>query len=58
LTLEIFHDVEKPIVHVRMVVELDLDLVEVTQRILEKTGSAVADQKDGLALALATGHLR
>jgi hypothetical protein len=58
LTLEIFHDVKKPIIYVRVVVELDLDLVEVTQRILEKTGSAVADQKDGLALALATGHLR
>jgi hypothetical protein len=33
-------------------VELDLDLVEVTQRILEKTGSAVADQKTALPLPL------
>jgi hypothetical protein len=38
LALEIFHDVKKPIIYVRVVVELDLDLVEVTQRILEKQG--------------------
>lgn len=54
LALEIFHDVEEPIVYVRVVVELHLDLVEVAQRILVKMGSAVADQKTGSCHRLPT----
>lgn len=34
LALEIFHDVEKLIIHLRVLVKLDLDLVEVTESIL------------------------
>jgi hypothetical protein len=54
LALEIFHDVEKPIVYVWVVVELDLDLVEVTQRILKKTRSAGADQMTDLPVSPVT----
>ena len=34
LALEIFHDIQEAIVHIRLVMKLDLDLVQVSQRIL------------------------
>jgi hypothetical protein len=35
LTLEIFHDVEKSIVYIRLVAEPNLDLIEVAQGVIE-----------------------
>ena len=34
LTLEIFHNIEEPIVYVRLISKLDLDLIKITKRIL------------------------
>jgi len=34
LALEVFHNVKKPIVHIGLIRELDLDLVQVAERIL------------------------
>lgn len=39
LTLKVFHDIEKPVVYIGLVVELDLDLVEVGKSILLRTVS-------------------
>ena len=33
LALEVFHDIQKPVVHLRLFIELNFDCIEVTQRI-------------------------
>jgi hypothetical protein len=37
LAFKVFHDVQEPIVHVRLLVELNLDLVKIAEGILEFT---------------------
>lgn len=41
LALEIFHNVKKSIVNIRLIGELNLDLVEVTERVLVVVVSSV-----------------
>jgi hypothetical protein len=44
LTLEVLHYIEETVIHIRLIVELDFDLVEVGKGILE--GKAVSDQRN------------
>jgi hypothetical protein len=37
LAFKVLHDVQEPIVHVRLLVKLNLDLVKIAERILEIT---------------------
>jgi len=34
LAFEVFHDVEEPVVHIRVIAKSDLDLVQITQGVL------------------------
>ncbi len=44
LALEVFHDVEKPVVDVRLVMKLHLDLVEVRQGILRENEVSISSE--------------
>ena len=45
LAFEIFHDVEKPVVDIRLVDEANLDLVQVAERVLQVAVSDTRQQE-------------
>lgn len=50
MALEIFHDIEESVVHIRLLCKLHLHLVEVAQSVLETKLSTVGKDKDGDAI--------
>lgn len=48
LAFEVLHDIEEPIIHIRLVGKLDLDLVEVTEGILLNAGISMCTTRQSL----------
>lgn len=49
LALEVLHDVKEPVVHIRLVGELDLDLVKIAEGILLHAGISTCIPRGSLS---------